>query len=73
MIDLPPMVQTVLPIMQSLNSEQKMFIIKNLLDDNQASDDGSLAWQMGKNVFGSFKSGQGDLSQNAKKFIINQS
>lgn len=69
MIELPPMVQTVLPVLQTLNSEQKLFIIKNLLDDNQVIDDGSLAWQMGQGVFGTYKSGQGDLSQNAKSLV----
>lgn len=70
MIELPPKVQTVLPIMQNLNIEQKLFIIKNLLDDEMDSSvDGALAWQAGQAVFGNFKSGQGDLSVKAKAVV----
>lgn len=51
-MNLPPIVQTALPIMQTLNDEQKLFIVKNLFDDrlddkldNRLED--NLAWQAG--------------------------
>ena len=67
MIELPPRVQTVLPIIQSLSGEQKLFIIKNLLDDDQPAQ--NLAWTYGEAVFGMYHSGQGDLSQNTKGLV----
>lgn len=73
-MNLPPIVQTALPIMQTLNDEQKLFIVKNLFDDRLDDKldnrlDDNLAWQAGQGVFGVYKSGQSDLSQNAKLLV----
>ncbi len=70
-IALPPPVIEILPILQSLPSAQKLQIIHALSDDKvitkSVNPTENLAWEIGKDLFGSYHSGRGDLSQNAKK------
>ncbi len=70
-IALPPPIIEIMPLLQSLPSAQKLHIIHTLSDDQISpkpvnSKAENLAWEMGKDLFGSYHSGQSDLSQNAK-------
>lgn len=75
-IALPPIVNQVLPIIKQLDTEQKLAIVREILTDNatnsetlSAENNATLAWEMGKDIFGDYHSGRSDLSQNAKALV----
>lgn len=74
-VALPPPVMQVMPLLKALDTEQKMMVVKALLFDSgeQVAElpkhDENLAWEMGKDIFGSYHSGRADLSQNAKALV----
>ncbi|MFW2177369.1 MULTISPECIES: hypothetical protein [unclassified Moraxella] len=72
---LPPLIQQVLPILRSLNAEQKQQVIheisapsQKMVSDSQENN-AQLAWEVGQQFFGSYDSGRDDLSQNAKQIV----
>lgn len=67
---LPPTIEELLPTLRALPAEQKLFIIHALTDTVDAPLAGqNLAWETGKSLFGDYRSGRDDLSQNAKKIV----
>ena len=48
------------------NSELVRHCLREYLDQ---SGDGRLAWELGKDVFGKYGSGRGDLARNAKRIV----
>ena len=74
-MSLPPTVTQIMPLLKQLNADQKLMIVKELLfetENNEVSlseTKDNLAWEMGKDVFGSYHSGRTDLSQNAKAIV----
>lgn len=75
-IDLPPPITEILPLLRSLQPEQKLHIIHELSDFSTTStypithqSQENLAWEAGQSIFGSYHSRKGDLSQNAKSLV----
>lgn len=67
---LPPPIADILPALRALPAEQKLLVIHALTDAAEAPVvDSHLAWETGKTVFGTYRSGRGDLSQNAKQLV----
>lgn len=75
-------VTQIMPTLQALNiDEQKLLIIKELSSDKMPTitesqtifptleTDTNLAWETGKNLFGSYAIGRKDLSANAKTLV----
>ncbi len=70
---LPTSIIEILPTLKALSPSQKLQIIHTLSNENDnlseksANDEyENLAWEKGKDLFGSYHSGRSDLSANAK-------
>lgn len=79
-ITLPAVVTDILPVLQALPQADKLKLIHALSDSTELSKKQvtkthhhtpndqaeNLAWQVGKDLFGSYHSGRNDTSQHAK-------